>query len=240
VTRWRRPGVNEILLVYLLLEAVGLTVNGMARGGSAQDQLAGFLISAFLVWRVSRGGWLSRAILIVGGGVASAEAALAVTRLWLLTDVALVAIWAVQVMLLLSPPVAARTGRPALVSVRAPGWARLVRRPPAWLLPSGLLAGVLLTLACLGHMDWTAVPGCRPSGSDACSAIAEGYPRYWLTANQGAPLILRHALVQDAVQWALASTSVLYLVWAWLTAPAGLPDEAEAEPEPEPAAAFEF
>jgi hypothetical protein len=221
-----------------MLEAVGLTVGVIAHSASARDPLEGFLIVAFLVWRVSRGGWLSRAILIIGGGVACAEAALAVTRLWLLTDVALVAIWAVQVMLLLSPPVAARTSRPALVSVRAPGWAQVVRRPPAWLLPSGLLAGVLLTLACLGHMDWTAVPGCRPTGSDACSAMAEGYPRYWLTADQGVPLILRHALVQDAVQWALASTSVLYLAWAWLTAPAGRPDEAEAEPEP--AAAFEF
>jgi hypothetical protein len=68
--------------------------------------------------------------------------------------------------------------------------------------------------------------------------MAEGYPLHWLTADQGTPLILRHALLQDAVQWALASTSVLYLLWAWLTAPAVLPDE--AEPELEPDAAFEF
>lgn len=238
MTRWRRPGVNEILLVYLLLEAVGLSVSVLVHNASARDPLGGFLTSAFFVWRVSRGGWLSRAILIVVGGVGCAEAALAVTRLWLLTDVALVAIWAAQVVLLLSPPVAARTSRPAQVSVRARGWAQVVRRPPAWLLSLGLLAGVLLTLACLGRMDWVAIQGCRPAGSDACSAMAEGYPLHWLTADQGTPLILRHALLQDAVQWALASTSVLYLLWAWLTAPAGLPDEAAAEPAP--AAAFEF
>lgn len=226
MTRWRRPGAGEILLVYLLLEAVGLAVSWLADGAKLQDLLEGFPIVAFLVWRVSRGGWLSRGTLIVVGGAGCVESALAVTRFWGLTDVALVAIWAAQVALLLSPPVRARTGRPAQVTVRAPGWAQLVRRPPAWLLPWGLLAGGVLTLAFLGNMDWVAVAGCRPAGSDACSALAEGYPLHWLTADQGDPLILKHALLQDAVQWALACTSVLYLGWLWLTSPDPRPDEA--------------
>jgi hypothetical protein len=93
-----------------------------------------------------------------------------------------------------------------------------------WLLPWGLLAGGLLTLACLGHMDWTAIPGCRPAASDACSALAEGYPLRWLTAHQNAPAISKGPLLKDFAQWALAAASALYLAWLWLTAPADLPD----------------
>jgi hypothetical protein len=120
---------------------------------------------------------------------------------------------------LVSPPVYGRTRRPP-ISVRAPGWARLAHRPPAWLLPWGLLAGVLVTLACLGSMDWVAVPGCRPAASDACTALAEGYPLRWLTAVQtNVPLISKGALFKDCAQWALVSTSVLYMAWLWLTVP---------------------
>ena len=125
--------------------------------------------------------------------------------------------------MLVSPPVYGRTRR-VPVPVRAPGWTRLVRRPPAWLLPWGLLAGVLVTLACLGSMDWVAVPGCRPAASGACMALAEGYPLRWLTAHQNEPVISKGALLKDCAQWALASMSVLYLGWLWLTAPAGLSD----------------
>lgn len=102
--------------------------------------------------------------------------------------------------------------------------AGLVRRPPSWLLSCGLLAGALLTLACLGNMDWVAIPGCRPAASDACAALAEGYPLRWLTAHQNVPVISKGALLRDWAQWALVSTSVLYLAWAWLTAPADLSD----------------
>jgi hypothetical protein len=45
-----------------------------------------------------------------------------------------------------------------------------------------LLAGVLLTLAGLGHMDWVTIAGCRPAASDACRTLAEGYPLRWLTS----------------------------------------------------------
>jgi hypothetical protein len=34
------------------------------------------------------------------------------------------------------------------------------------------------------------------------------------------PVISKGALVKDCVQWALISTSVLYLGWLWLMAPA--------------------
>jgi hypothetical protein len=127
------------------------------------------------------------------------------------------------VALLVSPPVYGRT-RPTPIPVRAQGWTQLVRRPPAALLAWGLLAGVLLTLACLGSGDFIAIAGCRPAASDACIALAEGYPLRWLTAQQNDPVILKGALLRDCAQWALASASVLYLAWLRLTAPAGPSD----------------
>ena len=81
-----------------------------------------------------------------------------------------------------------------------------------------------MTLACLGSMDWVAIPGCTPTASDTCSALAEGYPLRWLTAQQSEPVIYKGALLKDFAQWALASTLVLYLAWLRLTAPPSLPD----------------
>ncbi len=163
-------------------------------------------------------------ILIIVSTASCAVTAFAVARLWDLTIVALVIICVAQVALLVSPPVYGRTRRPVPIPVRARGWAQLVRRPPVWLLPCGLLAGVIVTLACLGSMDWVAIPGCRPTASDACSALAEGYPLRWLTAKQSEPVISKGALLRDCAQWALASTSVLYLAWLWMTAPSGRSD----------------
>jgi hypothetical protein len=125
-----------------------------------------FLSTAFLAWRVSRDGRISRMILIIASGAAYAVAALAVARLWDVAVVGVVIICAVQIALLVSPPVYGRT-RPAPIQVRAEGWAQLVRRPPMWLLPWALLAGALLTLAYLGSMDWIAIAGCRPAASGA-------------------------------------------------------------------------
>ena len=205
--------------MYVLLAAIGFIGNWLSRSAGSQQPLPSFLITAFLTWRVSRGGWFARRILIVASFASGAVAAVDVARRWDLTVMALVIIGAVQVALLVSAPVYGRTRRTP-IPVRAPGWARLVRRPPAWLLPWGLLAGVLVTLACLGSMDWVAVPGCRPAASDACSALAEGYPLRWLTAvPTNEPLISKGALFKDCAQWALISTSVLYMAWLWLTVP---------------------
>jgi len=210
---WRRPGAGEILLVYVLLAATGFIWDWLSRSVSPHNPLPSILLTAFLAWRVSRGGRISRMILIVVSGFSCAAAVLAVAQVWDLSVLALVLIYAAQVALLTSPPVYGRTRRPAPVPARARGWAQLVRRPPWWLLPWGLLAGVLVTLACLGNMDWVAIAGCRPAASDACTALVEGYPLRWLTADQNVPLIAKGALLKDCVQWALLSMSVLYLAW---------------------------
>lgn len=218
MARWRRPGVDEILLVFLLLDVIGFICSGLSHSASPRNPaLPSFLTDAFLVWRVSRGGRISRMILIIGNGAAYAVTALAVARLWDVAVVVQVIISAVQIALLVSPPVYGRT-RPTPIQVRAQSWSQLLPpRPQVWLLPWGLLAGVLVTLACLGSMDFTTIVGCRPAASDACGALAEGYPLRWLTAIQGTPVISKEALFRDSVQWALGCTSLLYLAWLWLT-----------------------
>lgn len=225
VTRWRRPGADEILLAYLLLAAAGWAVSGLSHAyRPSQGPLGSFLVTIFLTWRVSRGGRISRVLLILDSVVSCAAAVLLVARMWDVAVVALVLIGAAQVVLIASPPVYGRTRQPAAVAVRAESWARLVRRPPGWLLPSGLLAGLLLTMALLGNETWAAVPGCHPAASDACTALVRGYPLRWLTAGQGGSDISRDALLRDCVQWALACMSVLYLVFCWPTVPARWPD----------------
>ena len=59
-----------------------------------------------------------------------------------------------------------------------------------WVLPWGLLAGLLLTLAFLGHMDFRNLPGCRqpvygpplPHPLARCDTIEEGYPVRFLSS----------------------------------------------------------
>ena len=58
------------------------------------------------------------------------------------------------------------------------------------------------------------IPGCRATASGTCTALVEGYPLPWLTAQQNDPLIFKGALLKDCAQWALVSMSVLYLGWS--------------------------
>lgn len=223
MARWRRPGADEILVVFVLLAVIGFISSWLAHNLSPRGLPSSVLAMAFLIWRVSRGGRIARMILIISTAASCALATLAIARLWDVAVMALVITCAAMTALLVSPPVYART-RPTPIPVRATGWAQLVRRPPMWLLSWGLLAGLLLTLAYLGSMDFTAIPGCRPAASGACSALAEGYPLRWLTAYRNDPVIFKGALLKDCAQWALTSMSVLYLVWLWLTAPTGPSD----------------
>lgn len=53
MARWRRPGVREILLVFVLLAAISSVCSWLSH---SQDQESpSFLVVAFLTWRVSRG-----------------------------------------------------------------------------------------------------------------------------------------------------------------------------------------
>jgi hypothetical protein len=213
VAQWRRPGVHEILLVFLLLAAIGSVCAWLSHSDNQNDPLASFLVAAFLSWRVARGGRFSRMLLILGSGASYTVAALDVARLWNTSVATQLIVGAAQVALLVSVPVYWHT-RATPVTVRVEGWAPFTGRPPVWLLPWGLLAGVLVTLACLGHMDYALIPGCRATASGTCGALAEGYPLHWLTADRNDPVIFEGALLKDCVQWALVSMSVLYLGWS--------------------------
>ena len=105
MARWRRPGVNEILTVFLLLAAIGSLCAWLSHNREQNNPLSSFLVAAFLTWRVSRGGRISRMLLILGSGTSYAAAALDVARLWNAAVVALLIVGALQVALLVSAPV---------------------------------------------------------------------------------------------------------------------------------------
>jgi hypothetical protein len=212
MARWRQPGAGEMLQAFLLLNVIAFVLGLLWRPALPRVGLVFFLVVVFCVWRVSRGGRISRMILIIVSGLSYVSAVLAVARSWDLLIVALIIIDAAQIALLVSPAVYGRTRR-APVQVRAEGWARLARRPPSWLVPCGLVLGMVVTLAYLGSMNVVAMPGCRPAAAAACSVLAEGYPLRWLTAPQSTPVIDKYALVRDCAQWALACSSILYLAW---------------------------
>ncbi|MBO0832071.1 MAG: hypothetical protein J2P28_24640 [Actinobacteria bacterium] len=108
-------------------------------------------------------------------------------------------------------------------------------KPPSWLVPWSLLAGLLLTLAFLGSMDWKQIPDCGQRSTapytlyslpGGCATITEGYPvRYlsttptleenpggsWRTASLASnPIINKLGLVEDWFIWSIATFVILY------------------------------
>jgi hypothetical protein len=110
---------------------------------------------------------------------------------------------------------------------------RLVR-----ILPWGLLGGILLTFAFLGHMAWKQLPDCRQTifgprlthPLAGCATLEEGYPLRFLSSRPwveqdtgrtssiaavsigGEPVIHGFALAGDWLVWSVASCGVLYLL----------------------------
>ena len=106
-----------------------------------------------------------------------------------------------------------------------------------WVLPWGLLAGLLLTLAFLGQMNWKPLSDCgqRPWPSarpyslrGGCATIDQGYPVRFLSsvpdveADPGAsvsdanvsssPVINKGGLAEDWLIWSVVSCLALYIV----------------------------
>ena len=208
-------------MFFVVLSAAALVVNWLAHPvppghGQPLSPWSAAAI-AFAAWRVARGSPLWHVVLLFATVGQYLVVTLALARNWNAAVVGLVVIFAVETMILVSPQVIDRVGDPA-VPERESGWTGLVavvRRPPAWLPFCGALIGFLVTLVSLGNGAWVTIPGCSPASSDACVAVAEGYPLRWLTAVQNAPVIDKGALFKDGVQWTLVSCSVLYLVWLW-------------------------
>lgn len=239
-TRWRirmahlwRNGAGGLLAIYVLLGVAAVVAAAVARPvlscpasantSSAKcwfpynDQPVWLPFLAFLAWRISRGGGISRIGLIGWSALGYAAVATMIARVWSLPALGLLAIHAVQIALLTSPAVYQRTRRDDHAALPGPraqrGW------PPLWLVSAGLLAGLVVTLLYLANMSWTPIPGCGVPGASLeqlparCIGLAQGYPLRFLTADQSIPLIDKEALIKDWAQWSLVSFSVFYLLW---------------------------
>jgi hypothetical protein len=217
VARIWRNNPGQLLASYLILGLIAVAVVAVSHPlPSAKAQLLWFPVAVFLAWRVSAGGRASRVILLLVSTYSFASAAFTGTRLWSLGILALLAIYATQVVLLVSPAVYQRTRRNA-----PPEWVPTVSMrwvPPLWMPLFALLTGVVATLLSLAHMDWTAIPGCGPTGAtlaqlpNRCFGLAQGYPVRFLTAYQSTPLIDKAGLVEDWAHWSMVSFAVFYIL----------------------------
>lgn len=113
-------------------------------------------------------------------------------------------------------------------------------RPLAWwVVPWGLLAGIILTLLCLGSMTWKPLTDCGQRASPpyspysppgGCFTIDEGYPVRFLSSEplleqnpgassskavvNGVPVINKGGLAEDWLIWSIFSCLALYIVSA--------------------------
>ena len=125
----------------------------------------------------------------------------------------MLAAYAAQVALLLSPAVYQRTRAPGWAAPA--GWARL--RPPLAVILLGILAGLGVTLLGLASMS-SPPPGCDYGDAGrlpgiVCLTVAEGAPLRWLTAYHGAPVVNWAAMARDWAQDAVISVAALYSFW---------------------------
>ena len=218
MSRIWRSGPGQVLVLYLILDVIAVACAAVAHPALPQRAQPPWLpLAAFLAWRVSRGGRPSRVILIILGILSFAGDAFIGTRSWSLLVLLLLAIYAAQIALLVSPAVYQRTRRDPLT-----GWAATApvkSGPPLWMVLIALLAGLVVTLLYLGNMGWATIPGCGPAGAaitqlpSRCFGLTQGYPVRFLTAAQGTSEIDKRALIEDWAQWSLVSFSAFYVLW---------------------------
>ena len=219
---WRNEA-GIVLLAYFIACVAGLGCAALGHPGprAQQTPLAQqapwLLLTAFLTWRVWRRGRISRAFLILAAIGEFVKFAHLGPAGWNPSVLGLIAIYAVQLGLLLSPAVSLRCWKDA--SHRPSADALAARAiPRLWMVLTALLAGLVVTLLFLASMDWGALPGCGPAGAalaqlpGRCFGLQEGLPLRFLSAYQGVPEIGKRALVEDWSQWSLVSFSVLYLL----------------------------
>jgi hypothetical protein len=172
-----------------------------------------------------------------------------------LISLGLLAIYLVQIALLVSTPVYTRTRKNQ--AVLAPDGSRPWVLPSRWMPIAAAAAGVIITLLTLGNMSYQPVPGCQAPGYLAprsvplgqCGTLAEGYPVHYLSATPtlgldpgskvtaanldvfAYPVISKSAAAEDLAIWTLVSFTAFYLLWP----PSRRPAESAAIREPAPA-----
>jgi hypothetical protein len=235
---WRRPGTLMTAYVVLFLAAGpwGDVSHASSHSPLWQAPGAPALVAAFLAWRVTRGGWFSRGLIIlytVLGAFSLINSGS--MRSGSLASFGFLGIYAIQIGLLLSTPIYNRTRRTddrdqAPVS-------RLWVPPPGWLLAAGAVIGLAVTLLYLGRESSEAVPGCTSTGTGpaasaaSCTTLAEGYPVHFLSTAPflsldpgktvkvadisvfADPVIYKGAFALDFATWAVVSFLALYMLW---------------------------
>jgi hypothetical protein len=219
---WRNEA-GVVLLAYFALRVAAVGCIALAHPGPRAQQIPlgqqapWLLLAAFLTWRVWRGGRVSRVVLILDAIGSAVKTAHLGPGGWNPSVLALLAIYAAQVALLMSPAVYLRCRKDSQPRPAADVLAAQAI-PPLWMVLTALLAGIAVTLLCLASMNYGALPGCFPAGPaiaqlpDRCFGLQEGLPLRFLAAYQGSPVVNTTALIEDWAQWSLVSFSVLYLL----------------------------
>ena len=213
---WRDPRRAGMLMAACFLISVAVGPSVFVKGGSGPPGLGthviGALVSAFFAWRVTRGGRISRMLLVISAEIGFLTAAFEIASRFGPVVFGVLIANAAQIALLLSPAVYQRT--------RPPDWAGRVRwtrvRPPLALLVLSILAGLVITLLGLAHMDFPA-SGCDYGDagpvSMTCLTVVDGWPLRWLGGYRSALVVDWAAMAKDLAQYTVIGASVFYCFW---------------------------
>jgi len=218
---WRDPRQAGLLMCayFALALAVGpaiyfdITVSSGNGPAGPPSFLWGAALSAFFAWRVTRGGRISRMLLIIATGATYLGTASMIAHHFTPATFGKLAALAAQIALLVSPAVYLRT-RPADQAGTVPA-ARTRVWPPLTVLLLGVLAGLCVTVYGLTTVILPTAPGCDRGTAPAivCDTIAEGTPLPWLTAYHSAPVVNWAAMARDWTEIAVIAVSLLYCGW---------------------------
>ena len=213
---WRDPRRAGLLMAasFLISLAVGPSVflnTGSGPPGLGTHVL-GALVSAFFAWRVTRGGRISRMLLVISAELAFLATAFEIASRFGPVVFSVLIANAAQIALLLSPAVYQRT--------RPPDWAGRVRwtrvRPPVAFLVLSILAGLVVMLLGLAHADFPS-SGCDygEAGrvSMTCLTLVDGWPLRWLCVYRSALVVDWAAMAKDLAQYTVIGASVFYCFW---------------------------
>lgn len=209
-SRLWNDGPAALMAAYLMLV---VAAEAIARSASLVFKYGWIPVVAFFCWRVTRGGHVSRGILIYTSVVNLLWAA-QLAQWWHIQAVAALVITLGGLVLLLSPAVYTRThpgAGAASASIRL--W------PRRWMILSAPLAGTAVAGLTLAMARRWFLPG-----SGCMIAPVEGLPQHCVGSGRGFPVpvtatvhgyhaMSQLAFVQDCVQWTVLIFTISYLVW---------------------------
>ena len=213
---WRDPRRAGLLMAASFLISLAVDPSVFLKVGSGPPGLGthvlGALGSAFFAWRVTRGGRISRMLLVISAEIGFLTTAFEIASRFGPVVFGVLIANAVQIALLLSPAVYQRTRPPDWAG--PVGWTRVW--PPPALLLLGILAGLVATLLGLAQIDFPA-SGCyygdAGRASMTCLTVVDGWPLRWLGGYHSALVVDWAAMAKDLVQCTVIGASVFYCFW---------------------------